>query len=387
MHDSSDDDGIDHAYRVAVDATTDVAGVRRRRGAVLKAIGGLDPVLEAAVDRHSAEHGDRTAANAAHRYPSATWWRGLAAACVIGASALVVVRIQQAPEATVDAGLRSAADRVTATAPASESTTARVAEPVPRQSGLATASEPEPAPATVTDATRRAPIVPATPPAGVPPSTALHHVEKAARSAFPGDGIEADVSTGRVAQSGAAAGAMDAAPREPALAALPSTHVLTPDPRERQERSASRTEQPSATPKEALGAAAVLLPSRAAAEAGNVVAKNLPPRGDAALVEKAAVRAPSEGLLVAVKKGDFEAARTLLQTTDPDAERDVDGRTALAIAVLRADVPLVKLLLASGANRRAVDRFGQTAESYANASGDATMLQALVPGFAKTPTK
>jgi hypothetical protein len=41
-------------------------------------------------------------------------------------------------------------------------------------------------------------------------------------------------------------------------------------------------------------------------------------------------------------------------------ERDVDGRAALAIAVLRADVPLVKLLLASGANRRAVDRFGQT---------------------------
>jgi ankyrin repeat protein len=82
-------------------------------------------------------------------------------------------------------------------------------------------------------------------------------------------------------------------------------------------------------------------------------------------------------LLVAVNKGDIEAARTVLRTTDPDAERDADGRTALAIAVLRVDVPLVKLLLASGANRLAVDRFGQTPVSYANASGDATVLQAL----------
>ena len=82
------------------------------------------------------------------------------------------------------------------------------------------------------------------------------------------------------------------------------------------------------------------------------------------------------GLLDAVNKGDIEVARTLLQTTNPDAERDADGRTALAIAVLRADLPLVKLLLASGADRRAVDRFGHTPVSYASASTDATMLQA-----------
>ena len=57
--------------------------------------------------------------------------------------------------------------------------------------------------------------------------------------------------------------------------------------------------------------------------------------------------------------------------------RDADGRTVLAIAVLRADVPLVKLLLASGANWRAVDRFGHTPVSYANASGDTAILQAF----------
>ena len=377
MRDSTDDDDIDRAYRIAVEATTDVAVVRRRRGAVLEAVGELDALHETPVDRPRALPGDRTAANSAHRHPSATWWRGVAAACVIGISTLVVVRMQQAPEATVETGLRSDADRVATPAPAGESTAVRVAEAAARQSGLATAAAPAPAPATVTDVPRRAPIVPARAPAGVPSITAADPVAKAARSAFPGDGLESAVSTGRVEQSGAAAGAMDAAPREPAAAALPSTPNLTPDPSARQERSTSRNEPPSATSKEALGAVTELPQSHAAAQAGNAVAKNLPPRDHAARMGEAAVRALGEGLLVAVNKGDIEVARTLLQTNDPDAERDADGRTALAIAVLRADVPLVKLLLASGANRRAVDRFGHTPVSYANASADTAMLQAF----------
>ena len=371
MRDSIDNDDIDRAYRIAVETTVDVAVVRRRRGAVLEAVEGLDAAHETPVDRPSAARGARTAAIEANWYPSATWWRGVAAACVIGTSTLVVVHMQQAPEAPVETGLRSDADRVAA--PAGESTAARVAETALRQSGPATA----PAPAIVTDAPRRAPVVPATAPAGVPSSTAQDHAEKAARSAFPGDGMETTVSVGRVGQSGAAAGAMDSAPREPAAAGLTSTPVLTPDPPGRQERSASRTEPPSATSRETLGAAAALPPSRAATEAGNAVARNSPPRDDAARVDRATARASSEGLLVAVNKGDIEAARTVLRTTDPDAERDADGRTALAIAVLRADVPLVKLLLASGANRLAVDRFGQTPVGYANAIGDTTVLQAL----------
>jgi hypothetical protein len=150
-----------------------------------------------------------------------------------------------------------------------------------------------------------------------------------------------------------------------------------PDPSEPQERSTSRTELPLATSKEALGAVAVLAPSRAATAAGNAVARNSPPRDNVTRVGEAAVRALGNGLLVAVNKGDIEAARTILKATDPDAERDADGRTALAIAVLRADVPLVKLLLASGANRGAVDRFGHTPVSYANASADTALLQAF----------
>ncbi len=377
MRDSidDDDDDTDRAYRVAVETTTDVALVRRRRGAVLQAVEGLDAIHETPVDRSSTAAGDRTAANEAHRYPSATWWRGVAAACVIGTSTLVVMHMQQAPEATVETGLRPDADR--APAPVGESTAARDGEAAPRQSGLATSPVPGPAPAIVTDAPRRAPIVSATAPAGVRPSTAPDPFEKAARSAFPGDGIEAAVSAGRVGQSGAAAGAMDSTRRETAVAASTSTPILTPDPPVRQEGSTSRTQQPSASSKAALGAAAVQPPSHAASEAGNAVAKNSLRRGTAAHVGKATVPMPSEGLLVAANRGDIEAARTALQTTDPDAERDADGRTALAIAVLRADLPLVKLLLESGANRRAVDRYGQTPVSYANARGDTTMLQAL----------
>jgi len=107
------------------------------------------------------------------------------------------------------------------------------------------------------------------------------------------------------------------------------------------------------------------------------VAKNSPTRDDAARAGKTVERAPREGLLAAVKMGDIEAAHTILQSAEPDAERDADGRTALAIAVLRADVPLVKLLLASGANRHAVDRFGQTPVSYADASADTMLRQAF----------
>jgi Ankyrin repeats (3 copies) len=376
MNDSiDDDDDIDRAYRRAVETSTDVAVLRRRRRAVLEAVEAVNAVHATPADRPHAAPGHRAAANEAFRHQPAAWWRGVAAACVIGASALVVVHMQQAPEATVEAGLRSAADRVAAPAVPGESTPARVAEAALRQSALATA--PAPAPAIVTDVPRRAPIVPATPPAGVPSSTAPKPVAKAARSAFPGDGMDSAVSTGRVAPSDAAAAAMDAAPREAAPAALPSTPVLKPDPPERRERSASRPEQPSAASKEASGAVAALPPSHGAAQAGNAGAKSLPPRDDAARVGEAAARAPSEGLLAAAHQGDIDAARALLQTTDPDAERDADGRTALAIAVRRADLPLVKLLLASGANRHAADRFGHTPLGYAKASGDTTMLQAF----------
>ena len=64
-----------------------------------------------------------------------------------------------------------------------------------------------------------------------------------------------------------------------------------------------------------------------------------------------------------------------LQSAGPDDERDVDGRTALAQAVLRGDVAAAQRLLARGADRLAKDRFGRTPQDYAQAGGDTAMLQ------------
>jgi hypothetical protein len=332
MRDSSDDE-IDRAYRVAVETTTDEARVQRRRAAVLEAVVGLDAIPEAPVDRPRAAPGDRAAANEPHLHPSATGWRGAAAACVIGASALLVVRMQQAPEAAVEAGLRSDASPVAASARAGVPVAAPVAEAPAGQSGLSTV----PAPATVKAASPRAPV----------------------------------------AQSGAEAGAADAAPREQAVAALPSISNGTPEALELRKSLTSRPGLPSATSKQAMGEVAVPAPVRADTAVGNAAAKRSPPRDNVSRLNEAAAPAPGSGLLLAVHKGDLEAVRTILQSTEPDVERDPDGRTALAIAVLQRYLPLVKLLLASGANRDVVDRFGRAPVDYARASGDSALLQAF----------
>ena len=53
------------------------------------------------------------------------------------------------------------------------------------------------------------------------------------------------------------------------------------------------------------------------------------------------------------------------------------GRSALALAVLRSDLAMVKLLLASGANRLAADRFGQTPQGYAAKQADPALRAAF----------
>jgi hypothetical protein len=199
---------------------------------------------------------------------------------------------------------------------------------------------------------------------------------KAAVSAFPGNGVDTAVSSRSVAQSGAAAGAEDATPREQAAATLPSIPNGRPDRVELRKSLTSRPVLPPATSKEAMRGVEVPKLVRAATAVGNT-ARNSPPRDDVARFGEAAAPAPGNGLLVAVSKGDIEATRTILQSTDPDAERDADGRTALAIAVLRGYLPLVRLLLASGANPVAVDRFGSTPVVSARASAEAALLQAF----------
>ena len=92
---------------------------------------------------------------------------------------------------------------------------------------------------------------------------------------------------------------------------------------------------------------------------------------------KALRPAPQGSLLAAVAAGDADTVARLLQTTAPDAERDADGRTALALAVLRSDARSVKLLLGHGSDRLLPDRFEQTPQGYAAALGDPAVLDAF----------
>jgi hypothetical protein len=85
----------------------------------------------------------------------------------------------------------------------------------------------------------------------------------------------------------------------------------------------------------------------------------------------------ANGLAGADGKGSLEGPRQAPVRSHPDAERDADGRTALALAVLRGDVPMVKWLLARGAQPQVPDRFGQTPLGYAEAGGDPAMRQAF----------
>jgi hypothetical protein len=96
-----------------------------------------------------------------------------------------------------------------------------------------------------------------------------------------------------------------------------------------------------------------------------------------AAAPRAATLASAPGLLAAARQGDTEAMRRILARRGPDDERDADGRTALTLAVLRADVAMASLLLQQGADRLAADRFGQTAQGYAIAAGDPALLKAF----------
>lgn len=270
------DDDIDRAYRTAVDTTEDVAAVRRRTRGVLAAV----QALEAAQATQGVRQGGRTRLQV-----STGWWRGLAAACVIGASALMAVHLSESPEVIVQTEVRSDNDR------------ARLAELADRADRAAPTSTPDP------------------------------------------------------------------------------TRSRAEQPRP----SSSRPERSSAKSRESLAGEPVLPSSAApaAARAAADVAVASPPAADAGSPSGPAAQAPRGGLLAAATMGDFDAARRALGTTHPDAERDADGRTALAIAVLRSNVPLAKLLLESGSDPDQKDRFGQTPRSYAESVGEASMLEAL----------
>ncbi len=377
MRDSHDDD-TEQAYRAAVAGTERDTAALRRKQAVLQAVRAWSS--ESATDAARADAGpaevepnDRPAANEAWWNPSAGWWRGAAAACLIGTSALVVVHVIEEP------GTELAAERsapVSETAEPARPVAAPVplaAAPVARQQAADDAREsldaPAPAPA---QSVAARPAVPASPRAKSMPapaagvaaaeSTLQAHADRMTEPSSRGSGPDANPV--------AAANALRAAPgAATSLSAQRQAGSPTSFPREA-ERRASVSIPPSVE-----GSA------RAAAEATGSAPDSLtrvpPPQAPPTPAAARPALAPPASLLAAAAAGDVEAVRRLLQTRAPDAERDADGRTALALAVLRTEVRLVRLLLDKGANRHAPDRLGQTPLGYAQASGNAALLRAF----------
>lgn len=83
-------------------------------------------------------------------------------------------------------------------------------------------------------------------------------------------------------------------------------------------------------------------------------------------------------LHLAVKGRHLEVVRTLLATgADLDAKDEENGLTPLMVAAQAGSVPLTKLLLAAGADPTPRDRFGDTADAWAQGNGQAEIARMI----------
>ena len=351
MRDPDEDPDIDRAYRAAVDLMADdgdPARLQQRRRAVLQAVHaagaqaapGLGP--GAGTASTAPQGGRRPASNQPYWRRSTAWWSGAAAACVMAGSALLVVRMQGEPGADVadvadvavrmaDAGRQPAAPQGVAVAP------------VP-----ASRPRPEAGPA---------------PAAG--PAAPLPRGAGTARSSFPGN------------ESQGAAVMPDARPARP----LGELARASPETSLAANQGAARSES-AAPPLAKDRAEAAELPRPALAARPQAAPLTSPPaaedgRANTGSSLNAATAPPRSDLLVAVSAGQVDAVRRILGSTGPDSDKDVDGRTALTLAVRRSDAALVTLLLDHGADRLAEDRFGQTPIGYAIAARNPAVVNAF----------
>ena len=83
-------------------------------------------------------------------------------------------------------------------------------------------------------------------------------------------------------------------------------------------------------------------------------------------------------LVDAVKRTDAAAVRALLQKRVDVNAQEIDGSTALHWAVQQGRVDLVNLLIGSGANVKATNRYGVAPLSLACTNGDFAILVAHV---------
>ena len=92
----------------------------------------------------------------------------------------------------------------------------------------------------------------------------------------------------------------------------------------------------------------------------------------------AMARAADPGLIEAVKAGEVETVRALLERGADVDVRASDGATALHWAVHRDDVGLVDLLIGAGADVTAANRYGVQPVSLAAENGSAAILEKLL---------
>lgn len=410
-----DDDAlaaVDAAYRAARDAQQHTpqaqADTARRRAAVLAAVAAVPRVQPQALPPVVVEAAPQPRPAATRTMPA--WWQGVAAACVLVSSALLVVRLQQDPaadpqesrrptlEAAADPKAQSpdARDEAVA-APASTDQAQGAAAKAPRgsapgadQSGpLATpapaavhangATKPAPnataktaardaAPPVVAEPARTAKTATAPAPVVTTPTAGATAAPAPAARAFPA-APSAEAGPAAPVAEGAAARPMAppiAPPMAPPIAPPAPAAAPTPSPTAADNSSAPPTLEGAAIAKRAVRPAA-----RDAAPAGSL-------NGLASSRQAPAALAAATPLLSAAAAQDYAALDRLLASgASPDAERDRNGRTALMLAVLRDDARLVRWLLDHGADPRITDRDGGSSLDHARSRGNEAVLQAL----------
>lgn len=373
----SDDDSIDRAYRAALAAAPEAdepEHALRRRDAVLAAVMAIAPTVQP--DKRS------LAANDPRWHASAAVWRGVAAACVLVASSLVVTHLLD--EGAGDASFKSPA--VLAARPESNPPAAALPSPSPSLAAEPLARSVQAARAERQSAAgMRPPMPPAAPPAKSAVVRDARPMQDRSTVAAP------PLAKGQAAPATSANGPANLEPAHaPTQAAIPS--------------AAARADSGPTAPRQAADMASADRAANVRAEeskaeaSGNVSAQRRVAEAQAAprAATKAAVlpnttpntapntppdtesrRTPNDSLLAAVARGDVESARQWLTVAGPDTQHDGDGRSALTLAVLRSDLPMVRLLLAQGASRLALDRFGQTPQGYAAAHADPALRAAF----------
>ena len=97
------------------------------------------------------------------------------------------------------------------------------------------------------------------------------------------------------------------------------------------------------------------------------------------------VSAADQPLIEAARRGDLPSVRLLLAKSDVNAT-DVNGSTALHVAVEGNGIEIAQLLIAAGANTKAISRYGVAPLLLAATKGNARMIEQLLEAGADANT-